>query len=433
MPRRHAFALWVNRRLFYGWIMLAIGFLGLLGTGPGQSYTIGLFFEPLIRELHLSSTMLSAVYGVGTAVAALGLSYTGRLIDRHGPRRLLWVLSFLLGGVCLLFPLASTVVGLFFGFTAVRFLGQGSLTLAATNLVSQWFSRRRGFALSVTSLGFAVGLAAYPAAVQRLINTQGWREAWIWLGAWVWVMMLPAVLLLVVDRPDDVGLHPDGDTPGTADPAGKAAAQARSREPEVSWTPHEAMHTATYWIMAVALAVPSAMITGMYVYHVSYFRSQGLTAQLAADMFSLTSVAMVVAMLLFGQILDRAPTRLVVGGGIALNGVAMVAMYFVQDTVTAVVYALLLGASSGAMMTNANYVWPRYYGRKYLGGVQGPAYTITIIGASLGALPFGIAYDMLGGYRQAVAMLTLLPLVFGVVVMFLPPPVKPPAAASQTA
>lgn len=434
MPRRHAFALWVNRRLYYGWVMLAIGFLGLLGTGPGQSYTIGLFFGPLIRELQLSSTMIAAVYGVGTAVAALGLSYTGRLIDRHGPRHLLWALSFLLGGVCLLFPLATTVVGLFFGFTAVRFLGQGSLTLAATNLVSQWFSRRRGFALSVTSLGFAVGLAAYPAAVQRLIGTVGWREAWIWLGAWVWLLMLPAVLLLVVDRPDDVGLRPDGDAPRAADETPQAAgAPARSREPEVSWTPHEAMHTATYWIMAVALAVPSAMITGMYVYHVSYFRSQGLSAQLAADMFSITSMAMVVAMLLFGQLLDRAPTRFVVGGGIVLNGVAMFAMYFVQDTVTAVVYALLLGASSGAMMTNANYVWPRYYGRKHLGGVQGPAYTITIIGASLGALPFGIAYDVLGGYRPAVALLTVPPLLCGVAVMFLRPPVKPTQAATPTA
>ena len=432
MSRRDAIALWINERWgFYGWAMLAVGFLALFGTGPGQSYTIGLFFGPLIRELSLSNTMISAVYGLGTAIAALGLPYTGRLVDRHGPRRLLAAIALLLGGVCLLFPLVSHVVALFFAFTAVRFLGQGSLTLAATNLVSQWFVRRRGLALSVTSLGFALGLAAYPPVVQRLIAQVGWRQSWVWLGLCVWVLLLPAVLVLVVDRPDRLRLLPDGDSaaPATAEPS----ADGSSEGTEENWTPREALRTATFWILAVGLAVPSALITGMYIYHVSYFRERGLSAQLAADMFSITSISMVAAMLLFGQLLDRAPTRFVIAGGILLNSVAMGVMFVIHDTATAVLYAILLGATSGAMMTNASYVWPRYFGRRHLGGIQGPAYTITIIGASLGALPFGMAYDLLGAYRPAVGLLALLPLVFGVIVAFLPPPVRRKGGAAAPA
>ena len=54
-------------------------------------------------------------------------------------------------------PGTILVVALLLAFTAVRFLGQGSLTLAAMNLVSQWFVRWRGLALSITTLGFALG------------------------------------------------------------------------------------------------------------------------------------------------------------------------------------------------------------------------------------------------------------------------------------
>jgi MFS family permease len=422
MNRRTAFALWFNRRLcFYGWAMLGIGFIGMLGTGPGQSYTIGLFFGPLTRELGLSGTALAAVYGLGTGLAALGLSYTGRLVDRYGPRRLMAGIALLFGATCFLFPLAGGVVGLFFAFTAVRFLGQGSLSLAATNLVSQWFSRRRGLALSVTSLGFALGLAAYPPLVQRMIGTVGWRQSWLWMGGWVWLLLIPAVLALVVDRPDDLGLLPDGVRPGAARP-GEPAPAAEALE--ASWTPREALRTPAFWIVAVAMADTSALITGMYIYHVSYFRERGLSAQVAADMFSVTSLSMVVAMLGFGLLLDRAPTRLVLGAGIALNGAALGAMYALHDTRSAVLYAVLLGCTSGAAMTNSSYVWPRYFGRRHLGGIQGPATTITIIGASLGALPFGMAHDLLGGYRPAVGLLAFLPLLFGAAVAFTRPPVR---------
>ncbi len=125
MQRRLRFAQWFNGKVaFYGWTMLGVGLLAMLATGPGQSYTLGLFFGPLTRELGLSGTLIAGVYGLGTGVAALGLSYTGRLVDRHGPRRMLAGLVFGFGAVCLLFPLVGHVVALFFAFAAVRFLGQ---------------------------------------------------------------------------------------------------------------------------------------------------------------------------------------------------------------------------------------------------------------------------------------------------------------------
>ncbi len=461
MPTRNHFALWINGRFFYGWVMLAIGFLALLASGPGQSFTFAVFINPLIEELDLSFTLplpgaslelgertvISMAYGLGTFMAALALFYVGKLVDRHGPRVMLAILAFLLGVVCLLFPFVVNIAMLLVAFTAVRFLGQGSMMLAGNNLVSQWFTRRRGFALSLASLGFAVGTAVYPPILQFAIDTIGWRMSWVWMGFIVWAMIIPATLFLVINRPEDLQLLPDGekdageaspmesmDSTDSTDSAettqttqtaqdGKAS---DSREPEVSWTLAEARRTFTFWIIAVALANPSALITGLVVHQISYFENQGLSAQLAANIFPITAVSMVVFILIFGMLLDRVSTRFVLSGGILLMAVTMWVMRIADTPALAIFYALIMGACQGSMMTMFPYVWPRYFGREHLGSIQGQASTVIIIGASVGQIPFAIFYDWLGSYHEALLIFSLFPVAFGILVAFLKPPQKSP-------
>ncbi len=122
----------------------------------------------------------------------------GRLVDRHGPRRMTLVVIGLLGLACMLFGAAAGLLSLALGFAALRFLGQGSLMLNCANLVAQWFSRRRGFALSLMALGFGVSMAVHPPLGQWLVAEIGWRKAWVVLGLLTWLLMLPPVLLLLV-------------------------------------------------------------------------------------------------------------------------------------------------------------------------------------------------------------------------------------------
>jgi sugar phosphate permease len=407
--------------------MLAVGFCGMFASGPGQSFNISVFFNPLIEELGLSRTSLSLAYGVGTMTAALGLSGVGGLVDRLGQRRMLALVSFLLGAVCLLFPLAGNLLLLYLAFTAVRFLGQGSLMLVSTNLVAQWFSRRRGLALSLISLGFALGTAVYPPLAQRMIDTIGWRWSWVWLGLGVWVLMIPASLALVINRPEELGLVPDGGAHPRPPSATAQAGQPPAAEGE-DWTRAEALRTPAFWIMALALSVPSLLITGVIIHQISYFEAQGLSRQAAANIFTVTAVSMVGFMLLFGYLLDRYETRFVVAGGIFTMAVAMWAMRLADNLPMAFLYGVMLGVVQGAVMNFTAYVWPRYFGRRHLGSIQGPALTVAIIGASIGPIPFGLAYDLLGGYHEAVLALSLLPVAFALAVAFTRPPVKGPRA-----
>ncbi len=429
MSIRNDLAVSINRRLFYGWVMLAVGFAGLFASGPGQSFIFSIFLRPLVEELGLSHTAISLAYAVGTMTASLLLPYVGRLVDRHGPRKMIVLISFLLGVTCLLFPLVMNVIALYFAFTAVRFFGQGSLMLVSSNLVAQWFSRRRGIALSIISLGFALGTAVYPPVMQWTINTIGWRSSWLWMGGMVWLLMIPATWMLVVNRPEDIGLEPDGDVSVPDQPALPSSNGEVALED--SWTRAEAMRTWTFWILAVGLANTSAFITAAIFFQIDYFKLQGLTEQMAANIFPITGISMAVFMLLFGALLDRFATRYVLSVTLLLMAATMWMLLFATSWPLAVVYAVILGACQGSMMASFPYVWPRYFGRKFLGSIQGPAQTVIIIGASVGPLPFGIAKDWLGGYQEAFLLFSMLPAIFAVLVFFLKPLGLPPSRVAE--
>ena len=144
----------LSGRLFYGWIILPVGAITLFGTGIGQSYLIGLFFDPISNDLGLSRTSIAITYGGATLVAAFLLPKMGSLIDRFGTATLMWIIVLVLGLSGILFSFAFNWCYIAVGFCCLRFLGQGSLMLNCNNMVSQWFSRKRGFALGLMSLGW---------------------------------------------------------------------------------------------------------------------------------------------------------------------------------------------------------------------------------------------------------------------------------------
>jgi len=410
----------IKQRFFYGWVILAVAALGIFASGPGQSHTIGMFFGPIGDDLGLSKTSLTMAYGVATLVAAFCLPQMGRLLDRYGARRMLTIVSVLLGLSCLAFAGAINVVWLAVGFGALRFLGQGSLMLNCANMVSQWFSRRRGFALSLMTLGFAASMAIHPPLVQWLIADVGWREAWIWLGVMTWVLLLPPILLLVFNKPADLALRPDGEA--VSETGGAATVD------EVGLTLPQALRTPAFYIIATGLFSLSGLVTALHVLQGSIFVAHGLGEELAARVFPISAVTMVIMMPLFGRMLDRFRTEFMFAGGLLIMCASLLAATQATSITSAVVYAVIFGVNNAVTMTFFSYLWPRYFGRQHLGAIQGTGQMVGVVGASLGPLPFGFYFDVFGSYDPMLYALAAFPAACAVVALFLRTP-KVPAQA----
>jgi MFS family permease len=298
--------------------------------------------------------------------------------------------------------------------------------LSSANLVAQWFSRKRGFAASLMGLGFSASVALHPPFAQWLIDQVGWREAWFWLGIATWAFYLPLVYFLVQNKPEDIGLRPDG--AGTADDT----SPGRPSDADIGLTSKQALRTPAFWIIAISLATFSMLVTALFFYQVSIFRTQGLSGQEAARIFPISAVTMVCFMPVFGWLLDRLPTKPLFAGAMLLMSGAMIALVFAHSLAGAVIYAVIFGLNNAATHGLIGYVWPRFFGRKHLGSIQGTATTILVIGASIGPLPFGATYDATGSYQLALLTLALLPVLCAVAILLMRPPDLARPGLSQT-
>jgi MFS family permease len=418
--QRDALALQVNQRVFYGWVMLAVAATLMFASGPGQSHLFSVFITPISEDLGISRTSVSSAYAGATLAAAFGLPYVGRLVDRFGVRRVVLVIATLFGAAAIAFGQVAGVVTLALAFAALRFLGQGSLMLTSANLVAQWFSRKRGFALSLMALGFSASIAIHPPLAQWLIDQVGWREAWLWLGLITWALVLPPIALLIQNKPEDLGLAPDGAAadPRTATGPGARAAHAA----DVGLTVRQALRTPAFWIIALSFATFSMLVTGLFFHQVAIYNDRGISPQVASWLFSISALTMVLAMPVFGRMLDRFPTKPLFAVALLTMTAAMLALVLVRDVPTAVVYSVVFGINNAAVHTHISYLWPRYFGRRFLGSIQGSAQTIAVVGASIGPIPLGAAYDLFGSYQGALLLLSILPVLCAVAVLFMRPP-----------
>ena len=407
-----------NGRLFYGWVIVAVASFGVFSSGPGQSHTFSAFLEPISRDLGISSTTISIAYGLATLAAAFALPFMGRLVDRHGPRSMLLVITAALGVACLFFGAAANFLWLAVGFGLLRFFGQGSLMLACANLVSQWFSRSRGLAMSLMALGFGVSMAVHPPLSHAMIEAFGWRTAWVLLGLITWLTMLPAVALLVFNRPEDVGLRPDGEPAKPVATDDGDAPDGPSREPViVGLTLQEALATPTFYILSAGWCAIAMLATALHFYQVKILTTQGLASETAASIFTVSAITMVCTMPLVGRAFDTLKTRYVVGAALLVTAASLTTVTFATDLTSALVYAVIFGVNNALSMTMFGYIWPRYFGRKHLGSIQGTGQLVGVVGASLGPLPVGLAYDTVGNATGTLLALAAVSALIGVVSM----------------
>lgn len=407
---------------FSGGMVLGVAALAVFLSGPGQTYGVSVFIDPIIEETGWSRSVLASMYSLATLLSAAGILVVGRTIDRVGNRRIMAIATIAFAAGLVVASFAASPLMLVVAFTLMRTFGSASLPLAARTLIPNWFLRRRGRAFSMIGVSGALSLALFPPFAERLIDTFGWRSAWRIEAVALVVLLLPVILFIVRDRPEDIGQYPDG-IPPDPDPVPVGGSQYENL---YDWTLRQAMGTRTFWLLLFAGIVPSLVVTGLAFNQVSIFTSKGLAASLAATTFTIESAVALPTTLTSGWLSDRFPTRYVLATSQACLGGAMILLLFADSVAIALLYAAVRGASSGLWNVAADVLWPNYFGRRNLGSIRSATFAAGVFGASIGPLPLGIAYDAFGSYNGAIALLLILPVLGIAAVIMARPPENPP-------
>ncbi|MBA7676157.1 L-lactate transporter [subsurface metagenome] len=406
---------------FYGWVILAASALVVFISSPGQTFLISVFIDPIISELGWSRTLISSLYTAGSLTAGVAVIFVGRLLDRYGARIILLAVGILFGLAALWMSAVDHPVKLYFGFAALRTLGQGSLGLITSTLIALWFVRLRGRAMAIGGIGGAIGMATFPIMAHALIFHTSWRNAWVVLALAIWVVLVP-IVLLVRRSPESAGLLPDGKP--AQQPKEQAVGARVSTAQEVDFSLSEALRTRAFWLLLFATSSLPLIGTGLSFHQISFLASKGIQTGAATAVFSVIGPSQVLGTFIAGFMADRFPNRYLLVVGQVLLGMAMLWTFLITSSWQAFTYGAILGLSMGFIMNVAAVIWPNYYGRLHLGSIRGVSMASTVVFAALGPLPFGLVYDITGDYSLAILVLLALPVLCAVASLLAHPPKK---------
>ena len=411
----------------YSWVIVGIGALILFFSGPGQTFNVSVFINSYIESEGWSRSAVSGFYSVATLAAGFLMPLSGRWIDRKGHRFMTPVIAALLAAACVWMSLVNAPWMLLIGFFLIRLMGQGSMTLLSTTLTPQWFVRKRGIALSLTMLGGVAGSALIPIISNRLILDYGPAFAWRFWAVLLAVIMVPVGGMLIRNRPEDIGMGPDGVMAYERDPADEGR---NVKEPlpystdSVNWTPAEAMKNRVFWVMIFCMLVPSMISTGITFHLVSIIGGKGFGPSFAALILSLTAIVQLPVTFAAGWLCDRFPVHRIKAFNYILMAASMLMLLYSPSRPLLIVYAVMHGIFTGVDHVSSGAWWPNNFGLRHLGSIRGMGMTAMVIGSALGPLPFGIAFDTFGNYQLILLTMLVFPAIAFIASLMSPPPKK---------
>lgn len=375
---------------YYGWVVWVVGTIGLIATSPGQSYSVSLFVDKFIQDLQLDRAAVSGLYGGGTFLASLTLTWVGKQIDKHGNRKAGVVISALFAFVLILFSKVSGPLALFLGFVAIRGLGQSALSMTNSTAIARWFQRKRGRVTSYAIIFLFLFQGYYIPQLQVLIEQVGWRQAWVILGVGVGVTILPLTWFFMRDKPEDFGLLPDG---------GPSKEEKKDIEvEEVHWRLREVQRTPMFWVFLFGRVTPAAWGTGLIFHQLSIFYLMGHPPEVVTATYAKISIITAFVSIFAGYMIDNWRPGVIVALQLLMLGLAMGTAMTMESDGMLWVYAGFLGLMMGTGSSFDGAVWANLFGRDYLGEIRGFVTTILSAGTAVGPILFGLSFDYFDSY-----------------------------------
>ncbi|MCP1757223.1 MFS transporter [Bradyrhizobium elkanii] len=319
-----------RRNIHYGWVMVAVTFLAAL-ISAGTVGAPGVFIVPLQKEFGWSTAEISSALSIRFVLFGLMAPFAAALMNRYGLRNVtlaaqLIVVSGLLASLAMtqvwqLILLWGVVIGIGTGMTA--------LVLGAT-IAARWFVARRGLVVGILTASVATGQLAFLPLLATLTERYGWRVA---LGL-VCVMLAVAafaVLMVMRDRPSDVGLRPFGDE-GTAPLPAPPPANAPIVAAALG-TLRDSAKSSVFWILFATFFVCGASTNGLVQVHlIPMCLDYGIPQVQAASLLAAMGIFDFFGTIVSGWLSDRYDNRYLLFWYYGLRGLSLLFLPFSDFT-----------------------------------------------------------------------------------------------------
>ena len=416
-------------KIFYGWVIVAVGFLAHIASAFSISSTLSVFLKPLSQDLGISRGVFSLIRSGEILVGAVAAPLVGSLLDRHGGRWLIAAGGLVSGAGFLLLGQARD----FWQFAIVRWLlispGDTLMGSMVVNVsISQWFLRMRGRALALAGMGHGLAKVCMPLLAASLILYVGWRGAWVVFGALTLALVVGPSLLLMRRRPEDMGLLPDGRSTGESDSvAAEQSNKLKSRRrpaEEVTWSRAEALRTRAFWLIVTTFGVAHVGVTGLNLHVFSYVSDQGHPAMVAALVMSIIAVMQFSTPMVWGVLAERANVARLIMAKFLIQAFGILLALSDPGVVSLYAGFFLYGIGMGGTSILAEMIWANYFGRISLGRIRGMGSLITSAFSAGGPPFFGLLFDATQSYSLSFSIFIAMLFASAFLSLFLRAPAK---------
>ena len=420
-----------RQAIFYGWYIVGVGFLANVASSFALASTMSIFLKPLTADLGVSRGVFSLLRSGEGIIAACIAPLVGTLVDRYGGR---WLMVIGTGFVAVGYFLLSHVDS-FAQFAGIRLtlvtLGDSMMGYMVVNvIIAQWFTRYRGRALAISSMGVGFAKVCMPVVAASLILWLGWRQTWLAFGLMTLGLLVVPALLIIRRTPEAMGLLPDGVLAPVADEIAKPKKTtidaAKASVQNMTWTRGAAARTTAFWLLVVTFGISSIGVTGLNLHVYSYVTDLGYSAVIAATVMSIIASMQLASPLGWGFLAERIGARYAATLRFVIQGIGLAVAILTGNLFCLYAGFFLYGIGLGGNMVLPDILWADYFGRQSLGKIRGMGLFISHFLAAIGPPFFGFLFDITGGYGLSFAIFGGVLAISAVLSLMLKPPRRKP-------
>ena len=372
-----------------GWGVVLAAAVGVgLGMSPLPFYTLGVFAAPLAEEFGWRMDQIMSSMLVFTLGAIIMAPLIGGITDRFGARRVILTSTVLFSLAMMSFSLMDgSITTYLFIWGVLAVVGSGTLPITWTRVINVKFDRKRGLALGLALIATGLfGVLAKQFAFY-LIETVGWRWAYVGVGSLPLIFAWPLAFFLLRDSEEQTG--------------NRTAQESRSKviAGQGGLTLAQSFRDWRLWLIIGCFVPVSFAVGGPIPNLETILQNKGFSANDAVTLASIIGIAIVAGRGLGGFLLDYFWAPAV--AAVVLTAPALTILLLTKTEVSFVEASAaiaVLGFASGVKYALMPYLVPRYFGLRHYATIYGFIYAAFALGAGVGPAVFGAMYESHGSY-----------------------------------
>ncbi len=373
----------IRGKLSYGWVVALVGSFTAMATNNFH-YAVGVFLKPLISQFDWSRAAISGSVSTMSALAGVLGPFTGRLSDRYGPRKLIFI-GVLLAGLGYLLSSNISHLWQLYLFMGILFgTGGGFILTPLMATVGKWFGGRAALANGIVLSGFGIAQILIPPLATYIILHHSWQTCFIVLG--IGALGLGMLGWGFIKNPP----------PGVGN-----VNQATTNEAVDSYTPSEAVRTKAFWIIFLIELVAAMCFQMLVVHIVAAAIDADITPEAAAIILTLGGITAILGRLLLGGLASRIGNKIVLSLCLAIQVPALFFLAGASDLPVFYTIAAVYGLAYGGVIPVALAMATSLFGTKSIGSILGTIQLSYTAGMAVGPFLAGYIFDVTESYSAA--------------------------------